>query len=301
MADFVSEFWSWFIIVLTLGGIAACFMLIKWMTVKVEPGKEVETMGHVWDEDLQEYNNPLPKWWLNMFYITLVFGIIYLILYPGLGTFAGVLGWTQTGQWEEEIRDADARFGPIYQQYASVDLEALSRDPEANAIGQRLFLNYCATCHGSDAGGTYGFPNLGDDDWLYGGEPETIKESILKGRNGVMPVLAAGLGGDEGVDQVAAYVLSLSGRKVDQELAAAGKTKFETVCAACHMPDGSGNQALGAPRLNDRIWLYGGSAGTVKATILNGRNGVMPAHGDFLGEDKVHLLAAYIYSLSAAE
>jgi cytochrome c oxidase cbb3-type subunit 3 len=251
----------------------------------------------VWDEDLQELNNPLPKWWLNLFYITLVFGIGYLALFPGLGTFKGLLGWTEKGQYEREIAAADKQFNPLYEKYLKEDLKQLAANPEALKTGGRLFVNYCTGCHGSDAGGGPGFPNLRDEDWLYGGDPKTIETTILNGRQGAMPAWGAVLGPD-GVANVAEYVLSLSGRSVNDTIAATGKEKFMQLCVACHGPDGKGNQAMGAPNLTDNIWLYGGSKNTIMETIDKGRSGRMPAHGEFLGEAKVHLLAAYVYSLS---
>jgi cytochrome c oxidase cbb3-type subunit 3 len=164
-------------------------------------------------------------------------------------------------------------------------------------MGQRLFLTYCIQCHGSDAGGRPGYPNLTDKNWLWGGTPEAIKASITNGRTAVMPAWEPVIGAD-GVEQVTEYVQSLSGRKVDEAMAAKGKDIFTTNCAACHMPDGTGMQALGAPNLTDTTWLYGGSEGVIRQTIKAGRNGKMPAHKELLGEDKIHLLAAYVYSLS---
>ncbi|MDH3987355.1 MAG: cytochrome-c oxidase, cbb3-type subunit III, partial [Gammaproteobacteria bacterium] len=263
-----------------------------------EQGKE---MGHVWDDDLVELNNPLPRWWLNMFYITLYFSIGYLALYPGLGTFKGFLGWTSTGQYEREIDIADAKYGPLFKKFQEMPIVAVAADPEARRMGERLFVNYCATCHGSDARGARGFPNLRDNDWLYGGGPDVIQQTILDGRNGVMPAWADALGGDAGVADVTEFVFSLSGRDVDQAAAARGGEKYQMLCVACHGADGTGNQALGAPNLTDSIWLYGGSSKQVMETIANGRVGVMPPHRDFLGEDKVHLLAAYVYSLSTGQ
>lgn len=294
----MSNFFNWWVILLTLGNIAACGWLI-WWTMRGKTGEAAmgEVTGHTWDEDLQEYNNPLPRWWLWMFYITILFALGYLALYPGLGKYAGALGWSQENQYEQEMQAADSKYSPIFKRYANQDLATLSHDPEALKVGQRLFLNYCATCHGSDAGGAPGFPNLTDNDWLYGGAPDTIKTTILDGRNGAMPPFGPVLG-EQGVNEVAAYVMSLSGREVDAQLAAAGKPKFEAMCAACHTPNGTGNQMIGAPNLTDNVWLYGGSPGVIKQTITNGRNGHMPAHRQFLGEDKVHVLAAYIYSLS---
>ena len=302
MADFTSSFWNWYIIIPTVVGIIACFLLVRWLSGQTtKAGEQAESMGHVWDGDLQELNNPLPRWWLNLFYITLVFAIGYLALYPGLGNFAGFLGWTSTGQYQREMDLADAKFGPLFGKYRAMDIAAVAADPEARRMGERLFVTYCATCHGSDARGARGFPNLRDNDWLYGGTPEVIQQTILDGRNGVMPAWEDALGGADGVADVAEYVFSLSGRNVDQAAARRGKEKFQTLCVACHGADGTGNQALGAPNLTDNIWLYGGSGTVVMETIAKGRNGKMPPHREFLGEDKVHLLAAYVYSLSTGQ
>ncbi len=297
MSDFSGPFWTIVISIATLGGIAGLWLLTVWQS-KVGPADQKETTGHVWDEDLTELNNPLPLWWRNLFYITLVFGVVYLLLYPGLGSFGMLLGWTQVKQYEEQMAKAEARYGPIFEKYLDQPVEEVVKDPEALRIGERLYASYCTVCHGSDAGGVIGFPNLRDDDWLYGGTPEAIETSILNGRKGVMPGWKAPLGGDEGVEQMTAYVLSLSGRKVDEAKAAAGQAKYGMFCIGCHGPEGKGNQALGAPDLTDEVWLYGGSPKAVAFSIANGRNGVMPAHEEFLGKAKVHLLAAYIYSLS---
>ena len=301
MADFTSSFWNWFIIIPTVGGIIACFLLMRWLSTAIKPEDEGKEMDHVWDGDLVELNNPLPRWWLNMFYITLYFSIGYLALYPGLGTFKGLLEWTSTGQYEREIDIADAKYGPLFKKFQEMPIVAVAADPEARRMGERLFVNYCATCHGSDARGARGFPNLRDNDWLYGGDPDVIQQTILEGRNGVMPAWADALGGDAGVADVTEFVFSLSGRDVDQAAAARGGEKYQMLCVACHGADGTGNQALGAPNLADSIWLYGGSSKQVMETIAKGRIGVMPPHRDFLGEDKVHLLAAYVYSLSTGQ
>ncbi|HHJ14916.1 MAG TPA: cytochrome-c oxidase, cbb3-type subunit III [Gammaproteobacteria bacterium] len=296
---FTSDFWSGWIIVLTLGNILACWWLIRW-TSKPRQGEAAagETTGHKWDETLAEYNNPLPRWWLWLFYLTMLFGLAYLALYPGLGAWKGLLGWSQQGAYEQEMQAAKERFGPLFAKYAAVPVEQLARDPDALRIGERLFVNYCAGCHGSDAGGGPGFPNLRDPDWLYGGEPATIEASILDGRNGNMPAWGDILG-EQGVKDVAAYVQKLAGREVDAARAAAGAQHFATYCAACHGADGKGNHTLGAPNLTDSVWLYGGSPGIIEKTIREGRSGRMPSHRDFLGEDKAHLLATYVYSLSS--
>ena len=297
--SFTSGFWNIWIVVLSLGNIFACWWLIRWSSKK-RPGEAAagDTTGHSWDEGtLAEYNNPLPRWWLWMFYLTLVFSLGYLFLYPGLGTYRGYLNWTQQNQYDQEMKTADEKYGPLFAQYAAQPIPALATNKDALKIGQRLFVNYCAACHGSDAGGAPGFPNLRDNDWLYGGDPDTLTKTILDGRQAAMPEWGPVLG-DKGVNEVAAYVLTLSGRDADAKLATAGKQEFTTYCAACHGAEGKGNQALGAPNLTDSTWLYGGSAGVIKQTITHGRKGHMPAHRNFLGKDKVHLLATYIYSLS---
>ncbi len=296
MSDFTSEFWSWFIIAIAGGGIVWLFYLLMG-TNKADTDEGVPT-GHVWDEDLQELNNPLPRWWLFMFYFTLFFAIGYLILYPGMGSFKGILGWTEIGEYEAEVAAADAEFGPLFAQFEKTPIAELASDAAAMNAGERLFVTYCAVCHGSDARGAAGFPNLRDNDWLHGGSPEKIEETILQGRMGTMPAWEGPLGGEEGVNQVATYVMSLAGRDVDTKLAEAGKIKFDMFCVGCHMPGGTGNQALGAPNLSNNIWLYGGSPRTIKETIAKGRNGRMPAHSEFLGKAKSHILAGYVYSLS---
>lgn len=298
MAD-LNNFWHGFIVFFTVVGIAGLFGLIYMLSraKKTSKAAKVETMGHVWDGDLEELNNPLPRWWLNLFYITLVFGVIYLLLYPGLGRFGGMLGWTQTGQYDGEMKKAADTYGPLYEKFRTQDVAALAAHPEANKIGSRLYATYCTGCHGSDARGARGFPNLRDSDWLYGGTPELIEASILNGRSGMMPPWGAVLQA-EGVANVTQYVLSLSGRTHDATAAAAGKEKFGQLCAGCHGPSGGGNIALGAPNLTDAIWLYSGSPEAIATSIRDGRNGRMPAHAEFLGEAKVRLLAAYVFSLS---
>jgi cytochrome c oxidase cbb3-type subunit 3 len=296
MADFTSDFWNVYIAVISIVSIVGCGVFLFAQT-KPRTGK-LDTTGHVWDETLAEYNNPLPRWWMWLFYITIVFSLGYLVFYPGLGSFQGSFGWSSKQQHEQELARADAQFGPIYEKYLKMDLAQVAGDAQAQQIGQRLFLNHCAQCHGSDAGGSRGFPSLRDGDWLWGGAPELVKTSIADGRTGMMPPQGAALGTSEDVKDVANYVLSLSGRTHDELRAQRGKAKF-TLCAACHGGEGKGNPQLGAPNLTDKVWLYGGSEAAIIETITKGRNGIMPPHKDLLGEAKVHLLAAYILSLGA--
>ena len=293
----MSNFFNWWVIVITLVNIFACYWLIKWtMKRRPEESADGESTGHTWD-GLQELNNPLPKWWLWMFYITIIFGLSYLVIFPGLGNWQGVKGWSSHGQYDQEVAAADSKYGPIFNSFAQTPIPVLAKDADAMQAGKRLFSNYCSQCHGSDAKGTTGFPNLSDNDWLYGGAPEQIKTTIMNGRQGAMPAWGPVLG-EKGVENVANYVQSLSGRQVDAASAEAGKTQFQTLCAACHGADGKGNHALGAPNLTDNIWLHGSTAASIKNTITNGKNSLMPAHNKFLGGDKSHLLAAYVYSLS---
>jgi cytochrome c oxidase cbb3-type subunit 3 len=298
MADFNSDFWHWYIAILTIISILACVWLLRWMSTGHSKSDTVEDTGHVWDGDLTELNNPLPRWWLGLFYITIVFSAFYLLLYPGLGKFSGILGWTSQGAYEEEVAAMDAKVGPLFARYQQTAILDLTKDETALKVGERLYANYCTTCHGSDARGARGYPNLRDGDWLWGGTPAEIKTTIMQGRQAAMPAWEAVLGGERGVDEVAQHVLSLSGRATISELAAQGKIKYDMFCVACHGADGTGNTALGAPNLTDNTWLYGGSLTRISESIAVGRNGKMPAQGEFLGEAKVHLLATYIYSLS---
>jgi cytochrome c oxidase cbb3-type subunit 3 len=296
MADFVSGFWNAYVMVLVFLSIAFCvFVLVS--NNKARTSGPVGLHDHIWDETLQEYNNPLPRWWMYMFWITIIFAISYLAMYPGFGNNQGKLGWSSGGQWEAEQKAAAEKYGPIFAKFRTMDLNAVAGDKEANAMGQRLFLTYCAQCHGADAKGAKGFPNLTDSDWLYGGEPETIKTTLLGGRQGMMPPFGPALGAD-GVKDVANYVRSLSGLAHDSLRAQRGKELFAQNCVACHGPEAKGTQALGAPNLTDKTWLYGSSEATIIETVTNGRSNQMPAFKEFLGEDKVHLLAAYVLSLS---
>ncbi|NQY63779.1 MAG: cytochrome-c oxidase, cbb3-type subunit III [Alteromonadaceae bacterium] len=320
----MSSFWSIWITVLSLGTLVGCYLLLRMCLTNFAGVEEGESMGHSFD-GIEELNNPLPGWWSKFFLVTIAWAFGYLLLYPGLGNWEGLLGWKSSNQgilslaeskamvtaskeagllvqYDREIAAANARYNPIFEAYAARSIEDLATDKAALKVGQRLFLHNCSQCHGSDARGATGFPDLSDKDWLYGGTPEAIKESIMHGRRaaGMMPWKAA-LGGEQGVKEVAAYVLSLSNRKVDTELAKAGQTKF-ALCMACHGTDGTGSLAMGiaigAPNLTDNTWLYGNSPRSVEESIRNGRAGVMPAWKELLGKEKVHVISAYVYSLS---
>ncbi|NNF66197.1 MAG: cytochrome-c oxidase, cbb3-type subunit III [Gammaproteobacteria bacterium] len=296
----MSSGWSWFIVVLTLANIIACVWLLM-TNSKKQPGEpgDNETMGHVWDGNLQELNQPLPLWWLMLFYGTIIFGVVYLLLYPALGNYKGLLGWTQIGQYETELRQARNRYGDIYDRLATMTIEELAQDEQALGIGHRLYVNNCSICHGSDARGAATFPNLTDSDWLYGGEPDNILTSIVKGRAGMMPPMGAALSQQE-TDTLVHYVRSLSGLEHDAEAARSGQANF-AVCSACHGVDGKGNTLLGAPNLTDDIWLYGSDADSIRYGIVNGRNNRMPAQEDLLGMERSRIVAAYIYGLSSPE
>ena len=296
----LTSFWNWYVIIITIVTILACFWLLQWtkgVSNRDEEGDGTGTTGHVWDEDLVELNNPLPRWWLKLFYGTIVFAFIYMILFGGLGNIGGVLGWSQEGQYEAQMEAANQAQETVFAVYREMDNETLIANADANATGQRLFANNCAMCHGSDGGGARGFPNLADDDWLYGGSFDTIMQTLEIGRAGAMPVMVAGLD-DKAITELVVYVQSMSGQKADPVMAANGKKNFDMLCVACHGLDGSGNQALGAPRLNDEIWLYGGEPETIRTTLTAGRNGNMPAHNDLLTQDQRRLITAYVLSLS---
>ncbi|MBT8059706.1 MAG: cytochrome-c oxidase, cbb3-type subunit III [Gammaproteobacteria bacterium] len=295
----LNSFWNWFVIIITVISILGCWWLLHWTKgVSDRSEDDVGSTGHVWDEDLKELNTPLPRWWLHLFNITIIFALAYLVLFPGLGNFAGTLGWTQVQQYNAEVEAATASQETVYSRFRDMDPAALMADAEAMEIGGRLFGNNCAMCHGSDGRGATGFPNLTDGDWQWGEGYEQIMTAINKGRMAMMPAQGAVLG-EDGVREMVAYVQQLSGQKADADLAAAGKARF-MVCGACHGMEGKGNPLLGAPNLTDDIWLYGGHPSDIEYTLLNGRNGNMPAFEETLSEDRRRILAAYVQSLSGS-
>ena len=317
----MSMFWTIWISVITLGSIVGCFILLRWNLTNYTGHPEGESMGHEFD-GIVEINNPLPRWWTILFYATIVWSFFYLALYPGLGSFEGFWGWRSSNQdirsleesaqaridakeqgliveYDRELDYAAEKFDPIFEAYAQVPVEELVKNEEAVKVGQRLFMQNCSQCHGSDARGNMGFPNLTDDDWLYGGSGAKIKETLTNGRIAAMPAWIDAMG-EQGIKETVAYVLSLSGREMEENhdaLAEAGKARF-MACAACHGMDGKGNQMLGAPNLTDNIWLYGGSERAITETLTYGRNGVMPSFKKTLGDNKIHVVATYVYSLS---
>ena len=296
MNEFNSPVWSIAIAVVTILGLLACLWLLLVASQRTKMADDNST-GHVWDEDLIELNNPLPRWWMGLFVITVLFSAAYLTFYPGLGSAKGTLGWSSTGQYDDETARAIAKMQPVYAAFMAMDAEALSKDMKAMGIGERLFINNCSACHGSDARGSKGFPDLTDNDWLHGGSLEKIKETITLGRQGVMPPMAAAVGNAEAVHNVANYVLSLSGSPHDSLSAQIGRGKF-TACAACHGAGGEGNPALGAPSLNDKIWLHGWGEDAITRIVNEGKTNVMPAQAGRLSEAQIHVLAAYVWSLS---
>ncbi|SEF20935.1 cytochrome-c oxidase, cbb3-type subunit III [Variovorax sp. NFACC27] len=297
MSDFINRFWSDYVAVVSLLSILGCVILL-WLTARKRVAASADnTTGHVWDEDLREANNPLPMWWVGLFVLTIVFGLGYLAVFPGLGSFRGQSDWTSRGEYEAEVARATQELAPVYAKYAAMPVEEVARDPQARAIGERLFMGNCAQCHGSDARGSKGFPNLTDKDWLHGGTPEKIIETITKGRVGMMPPMAAAVGSPDDVKNVANYVLSLSGEPHDSVRAGLGKSKF-TACAACHGIGGVGNQALGAPNLSDRIWLHGYGEAAIIQMINSGKHNEMPAQEGRLTEAQIRMVASYVWGLS---
>ena len=296
MSDFVHSGWAWFIAVVTVLSLLACLALLIIAARRTVMASD-NTTGHVWDEDLRELNNPLPRWWMWLFVITVVFAAVYLAFYPGLGSAPGTLKWTSTNQFEAEQARARDAMAPVYARFVSMDEQELARDPAAMGIGQRLFLNQCAQCHGSDAKGSKGFPNLADNDWLGEHTLDAVKKSITEGRTGVMPAMGAAVGSAEDVRNLAHYVLSLSGSAHNNIAAQLGRTKFAT-CAACHGANGQGVAALGAPNLTDKIWVHGSGEQAIIQIIQVGKTSVMPAQGRLLTPEQVHVLAGYVLSLS---
>ena len=301
MSDFFSSGWSAAIAALTVLGLIACLVLLAIAARRrVTVGVDDNTTGHVWDEDLRELNNPLPRWWMFLFVISVVFSFAYLALYPGLGSYAGTLGWSSGAQVELDLKKDKAAQAPLYARFAAMDEKQLAADAQAMGIGERLFINNCAACHGSDARGSKGFPNLSDTDWLWGGSFADIQKTITEGRNGAMPPMAEAIGGGENVHNVAHYVLSLSGSPHDSVAAALGKPKFTTICAACHGVEGKGNQAIGAPNLTDKVWLHGWGEEAISAMVNQGKTNVMPAHASRFTPEQIRVLAAYVWRFSNA-
>jgi len=297
--DSFFSFWSMWIVILTSVNLILLFWVLmanRKVAIDDDADPEDKTTGHIYD-GIEEYDNPLPKWWFQLFIATFIFAIGYLIVYPGMGSWKGVIGWTSINQLEREQQKADEKYGEIFAKYSAMTVEELAQDTGAQKMGLRLFANNCAVCHGADGGGNYGFPNLTDTDWLYGGSTEQIKQTITHGRAGSMPAWGPVIG-EENVIAVAEYVMSLSGMEHDAGKATQGKDVFSGSCAACHGADATGNHAMGAPNLADSTWLYEDTPQGIRHSIRSGRSNVMPAQVDKLREDKIHLLSGYVYGLS---
>ncbi len=291
----MTSFWSAWVIILT----SITIIIMTWVLIankRAERRTGERTTGHVYD-GIEEYDNAIPTWWFWMFIITIVWGVAYLVVYPGMGNFPGVIGWTQVDQHDRSVAAADEKYRAMRDRYLALPVEEIAPDPAVRKMGARMFSNNCAQCHGSDAKGSYGFPNLADNDWIYGGDAETIKKTLVGGRQAAMPAWGSIIG-DQGVSEATAYILSLNGRQADPQLVAAGESQFATYCAACHGADATGNPALGSPNLSNGIWLYGGTEAQIAHSIRAGRNGVMPAFAETLSEDKIHILTAYVYGLN---
>jgi cytochrome c oxidase cbb3-type subunit 3 len=301
MSDFNSGFWDYYVAIIAVVSIVGCAVFLKLQSnVRTKLGQDgrPETTSHVWDDNLREFQQPMPRWWVTLFYLTVVFALGYLVLYPGLGTrYKGAFAWTSAAQYRGEVAAADARFGPIFDAFLKQDLVQVAADARAHQIGERIFLNNCSQCHGSDARGGRGFPDLTREEKIWGGTPEAIETTITGGREALMPPMAASVGSAEDVLNLANYVRSLSHSVHDPARAALGQPKF-AICAACHGPEGRGNPQIGAPNLSHAVLRYGSSVGSVVDAIEHGHHGVMPAHKDVLTPAQIHLVAAYVYSLS---
>ncbi|KFN45010.1 cytochrome-c oxidase, cbb3-type subunit III [Arenimonas oryziterrae] len=290
--------WSAFIIAIVVINIVGSVWLLWWTARRRSGDPAADSTSHYWDGDITEYNNPMPRWWINLFYLTIVFGIAYLVWYPGMGAFTGRGGWSSAGQLKTDQAAAERLLASHFKKFSDLPIDQIARDPRAIATGQRIFANTCSTCHGSDARGGRGFPNLTDDNWQWGHTPADILQTVQEGRQAAMPPFASALGDPSNVAATAVYVQSLSGMKVDPLLANIGKQSFSGICAACHGADGKGNPAIGSANLTDDYWLYGNRIEDIRAAIEQGHNGHMPAHKEILGETRTRLVAAYVYSLS---
>jgi len=299
MSDFFNNGWSLYITIITILSLVACLGLLIIASRRKVMAND-NTTGHVWDEDLKELNNPLPRWWMGLFVLTVVFAAIYLTFYPGLGSNKGTLNWSAHGQYDAEQAKAREAMQPVYAAFTDLNAEQLAQNGEAMAIGERLFSNNCAQCHGSDARGSKGFPNLTDNDWLGGSGADYIAKTISEGRRGMMPPMAAAVGSTDDVKNVANYVLSLSGSPHNSIAAQLGREKF-AACAACHGAQGKGNPIMGAPNLTDKIWLHGWGEDAIIAMINNGKTNVMPQHATPFMPEQIKVLAAYVWSLSQAQ
>ncbi|MBL8298520.1 MAG: cytochrome-c oxidase, cbb3-type subunit III [Rhodanobacteraceae bacterium] len=296
----MSSSWSWYVIVLVVLNLVGSVWLL-WFTGKRRAGDPApEQTSHYWDGDVTEYNKPMPRWWIVLFYLTIVFGTAYLLYYPGLGAWRGASGWSSQREHDAQRAENEARIAAAFAPYAEKSFEELARDPVARKLGQSLFASHCAACHGADARGARGFPDLTDTVWHWGGTPDDVLASVRDGRQAMMPPLASAFASDAEIDETVAYVRSLSGQQVDGQLAEKGAARFSALCSACHGAEGKGNPLLGAPDLSDSYWLYGGDVASVRTSVTTGRSGQMPAHGDLLGPARTRVVAAWVHARSSA-
>jgi cytochrome c oxidase cbb3-type subunit III len=300
----MSSGWSWYIDALVALNILGCTALLWWTSRGGKGSADEAGTGHVWDGDLREYDKPLPRWWINLFYLTILFGIGYLVWFPGMGTFKGVGHWTSVRMHDADRAASDERLAATFRPYDGKPIDVLAQDPQAVKLGRALFGHHCATCHGSSAQGAIGYPNLTDQIWQWGGSPDDILHSVLNGRIAQMPpweTTLMGMGGAYAPDDVVTYTLSLTDPSLvatGAEAVARGKKLFTAVCAACHGPEAKGNPQLGAPDLTDSYWMYGRSRAAVRDALHLGHNSMMPAHQPIIGETRSRLAAAYVWSLS---
>ncbi len=291
----MSTFMHLFVVVLTVASILGCL----WLLLAQSRGKTGPETTHVWDDDLTEYNNPLPRWWLHLFLLTIAFSVGYLVFYPGLGTVQGRLGWSSEAEMQARLDELTAQRQAQYAPLSGLPVAALVDQDSARNLGRAVFVANCAGCHGTDARGAIGFPDLTDGDWLYGNSAEAVMTSIRQGRNGQMPSFL-GVVSPEKLDALLAFLPYWSDPELPAARREAGMKAFSGTCSACHGADGQGNPLLGAPNLTDDVWLWGRQREQIRHSIMFGRQNGMPAHDHLLSEDEIRVVAAYVLSLSAA-
>ncbi len=292
MADMPSQFWAGWIVVITV----TSFLALVWLIVDIYRDGDLggEVKDELWDETLREGARPAPVWWFWFILALMAVSVVYVMLYPGLGAYRGALRWSLGGQITERFADYETQFGARRRRILELSFAELAHDEETMRSAWRVFNNHCTSCHGRDAGGqAQQFPDLSDASWQWGGSEVQLSETIRAGRQAAMPAWQASIG-EQGVRRLADYVLALAAGDDGSAAQAEGAGLFQQFCTACHGADGSGNPVLGAPALNDAVWLYGGSRADVMRSIAMGRNGVMPTFGGRLDETQIRLVAAWL-------